>query len=60
MTLAERLIDLRRPVSPTGMLLVRDLLTTSTSPLYEAARACELPATLANILRTLDVTDHPL
>ena len=59
-TLAERLADLKQPVSPTGMLLVRDLLTSPTSPLYEAVRAGELPATIANILRTLEVTDRPL
>lgn len=59
MTLAERLTDLKRPVSPTGVVLVRDLLTSPTSPLYEAARAREIPATIANILRTLDLTDHP-
>jgi hypothetical protein len=59
-TLAERLADLRQPVSPTGMLLVRDLLTSPTSPLYEAARAREIPATIDNVLRTLDVTDHPV
>jgi hypothetical protein len=58
-TLAERLNDLRQPVSPTGMLLVRDLLTSPTSPLYEAVRAGEIPATIDNILETLDVTDRP-
>ena len=58
-TLHERLADLRQPVSPTGMLLVRDLLTSPTGPLYEAARAAEIPATIDNILRTLDFTDHP-
>jgi hypothetical protein len=56
--LAERLNDLEQPVSPTGMLLVRELLTSPTSPLYEAGRASEIPATVDNILRTLDVTDH--
>lgn len=57
-TLAERLTDLERPVSPSGMLLVRDLLTSARSPLYEPARACEIPATVANILRTLDLSDR--
>lgn len=54
-SLAERLTDLERPVSPSGMLLVRDLLTSPRSPLYEAARAHEIPATVATILRTLDL-----
>jgi hypothetical protein len=56
--LAERLKDLEKPVSPTGILLVRDLLTNPTSPLYEAELASVIPATIANILWGLEIADH--
>lgn len=54
--LAERLADLARPVSPTGILLVHDLLTRSKSPLYGIGRegADQLPQAVDRILVALD------
>jgi hypothetical protein len=52
--LAERLADLDQPVLPAGILLVHDLLTLPSSPLYERAHADELTSTVSRILAALD------
>lgn len=53
--LAGRLDDLARPVHPTGVLLVRDLLTDGGSPLYDRERSAEIPDALGSILASLEV-----
>lgn len=52
--LANRLDDLARPVSPAGVLHVRDLLTDGGSPLYDRTRADDLPETVDTIIAILD------
>ena len=53
-TLAARVGDLKRPVTPFGMQLVHDLLIDGGSPLYDRARAGEMPETVRKILLALD------
>jgi len=45
--LADRLDDSGRPVGPTGVLLVQELLSDGGSPLYDRGRAGEIPDALA-------------
>ena len=52
--LADRLERLDLPVTPKGMLLVRELLSDGGSPLYLYGDAEELPAELARIHDALD------
>jgi hypothetical protein len=54
--LEARLADLSLPVSPRGMLIVRELLADGmTSPLYRSDRADSLPDALAEALSDLTV-----
>jgi hypothetical protein len=53
-TLAQRVGDLDRPVSPRGLQLVHDLLTDGGSPLYDRDRAGEIPETVKRILVALE------
>jgi hypothetical protein len=54
--LETRLGDMSRPVSPSGVLVVRELLSDGmTSPLYRSERAEALPDALAEALVGLDV-----
>ena len=53
--LARRIADLERPASRHGLDLVHNLLTDGGSPLYDRDRAHELPATVRNINRALNV-----
>jgi hypothetical protein len=53
--LAERLLDVDRPVSPVGLVLVEDLLTDGYgSPLYVPARADALAPLLEQCLAALE------
>jgi hypothetical protein len=52
--LADRLDDRTRPVHPRGMAMAYRLITMGSGPLYNAARAQELPAHLNATLGTLD------
>jgi hypothetical protein len=54
--LETRLGDLSRPVSPRGVLIVRELLADgTTSPLYRSDRADTLPDALAEALADLTI-----
>jgi hypothetical protein len=53
--LADRVGDCDRPVSAAGILLVRDLLTNGTGPLYTGGHVADLPNALARIRSTLEV-----
>ncbi len=53
--LARALDDTSSPVSPAGILFVRDLFTNPSSPLYARDRAGEVPQTVATILASLEV-----
>jgi len=53
--LESRLSDLSRPVSPYGVLTVRELLAdATTSPLYRPDRATDLPDSLTAALACLE------
>jgi hypothetical protein len=52
--LSMRLADLDQPVTPAGMQLVRELLTDGGSPLYDRARAAEVPETIDKVLKALE------
>ncbi len=52
--LAERLGDLRRPVTPRGVILAQRLLRDGAGPLFDPARADELGPAAAEALRALD------
>ena len=53
--LADRLADMSRPVAPAGTVLLIRLLTEPVGPLYDRARADELPHKVASILAALEV-----
>ena len=53
--LADRVGDLDRPASRHGLELVRNLLCDGGSPLYDRDRVHELPSTVRNIVRALNV-----
>jgi hypothetical protein len=53
--LADRVGDLDRPASRHGLDLVRSLLADGGSPLYDRDRAHEIPTTVRNITRALNV-----
>jgi hypothetical protein len=53
--LADRLADLDRPVSGTGIVLVRDLLTEGSSPLYIGGEVAGLVPALDHIHDLLEV-----
>jgi hypothetical protein len=53
--LATRIADLERPASRLGLDLVHNLLTDGGSPLYDRDRAHEVPSTVRNITRALNV-----
>jgi hypothetical protein len=53
--LADRVGDLDRPASRLGLDLVRNLLCDGGSPLYDRDRSHEIPTTVRDILRALDV-----
>jgi hypothetical protein len=53
--LADRVGDLERPASRHGLDLVRSLLCDGGSPLYDRDRVHELPVTVRNIMRALNV-----
>jgi hypothetical protein len=56
--LADRLADLERPVSATGMLAVRHLLTGSDSVLYARPGADELPRDIGReLIAVLDALE---
>ncbi len=52
--LADRLDDLRQPVSARGVLLTRDLLTHGGSPLYDHAKQQELESALLSVMAALE------
>jgi hypothetical protein len=52
--LADRLEATEKPVSPAGMLHVRDLLTDGTSALYDRTKADDLPEAVDTIIAILD------
>jgi len=54
LALADRLEQLDAPVTPKGILLVRELLANGGSPLYTYGDAEQLPAVLVQILGALD------
>jgi hypothetical protein len=54
-TLADRLADLGRHVTPRGVLLLDRLLTDGYGPLYVSYRAVELRDTLARVAEALEV-----
>jgi hypothetical protein len=54
--LAARLEDMPRPVRPRGVLLVEQLLTDGSGPLYARERARHLHAALVDALQALEGT----
>ena len=52
--LAARLLDTARPVTPAGMLLALDLLTSPWSALWSDARSDLLPASIRKTLAALE------
>jgi hypothetical protein len=63
--LASRLLDTARPVTPAGMLLANDLLTSPWSALWSDARSDLLPNAIRRTLAALEpppqrwVSNHP-
>jgi hypothetical protein len=52
--LSARLADLERPVTPAGMRLVHEFVTSGASPLYDRSRAAAVPWTIWKILEALE------
>jgi hypothetical protein len=55
--LAERLAAVERPVTPQGVLQVKELMTSPSSPLYARERAAEIRPALLRCLATLESRD---
>jgi hypothetical protein len=53
--LADRVGDFELPVTASGIVLVRDLLSDGGSPLYTGGNVADLPNTLSRIRSALDV-----
>ena len=56
LSLADRLAELSRPVSPRGMLLLERLLNDADGPLYEGRATTTLAAALEEITANLEDT----